>query len=71
MIIRVIAGLLVLILAAGVLITPAMAAESGVTVKLHYNRHDGNYADWSVWFWVPPGPPKRLPSVCGHPLPLP
>jgi pullulanase len=52
MIIRVIAGLLVLILAAGVLITPAMAAESGVTVKLHYNRPDGNYADWSVWFWV-------------------
>ena len=50
--IRVIAGILVAVLALGVLITPALAAESGVTVKLHYNRPDGNYADWSVWFWV-------------------
>ena len=52
LIIRVIAGLLVAVLAIGLLITPAMAAESGVTVKLHYNRPDGNYTDWSVWFWV-------------------
>ena len=27
------------------------AAEDGVVIKLHYNRPDGNYADWSVWFW--------------------
>jgi pullulanase len=27
------------------------AAEDGVTIKLHYNRPDGNYTDWSVWFW--------------------
>ena len=28
----------------------ALAAE-GVTIKLHYNRPDGVYDDWSVWFW--------------------
>jgi len=26
-------------------------AEGGVTIKLHYNRTDGDYAPWSVWFW--------------------
>lgn len=26
-------------------------ADGGVVVKLHYHRTDGNYADWSVWFW--------------------
>ena len=26
-------------------------AEGGVTIRLHYNRADGNYNDWSVWFW--------------------
>lgn len=31
----------------------ALAAESdGVTVCLHYDRPDGNYEGWSVWFWV-------------------
>ena len=31
---------------------PVLAAEEeGVVIKLHYNRPDGNYADWSVWFW--------------------
>ena len=29
-----------------------LAAETGVTVALHYNRPDGNYDGWSVWFWV-------------------
>ena len=28
-----------------------VSAEDGVTIKLHYNRPDGNYTDWSVWFW--------------------
>ena len=28
----------------------ALAAD-GVTIKLHYNRPDGNYTDWDVWFW--------------------
>ena len=52
LLIRIVAGILVLVMALGLLITPAMAAEQGVTVKLHYHRPDGNYADWSVWFWV-------------------
>lgn len=26
-------------------------AEGGVVIRLHYNRADGNYNDWSVWFW--------------------
>ena len=34
------------------LIVPALAApEKGVVIKLHYNRPDGDYTDWSVWFW--------------------
>ena len=24
-------------------------------IKLHYNRADGNYDNWSVWFWAPTG----------------
>ena len=24
-------------------------------IKLHYNRPDGNYDNWSVWFWAPTG----------------
>ena len=26
-----------------------------LVIKLHYNRPDGNYANWSVWFWAPTG----------------
>ena len=26
-------------------------AEGGVTIKLHYNRPDGDYEPWRVWFW--------------------
>lgn len=26
-------------------------AEDGVTLKLHYNRPDGNYTGWDVWLW--------------------
>ena len=26
-----------------------------LVIKLHYNRPDGNYKDWSVWFWAPTG----------------
>ncbi len=26
-------------------------AEGGVTIKLHYNRPDGAYDGWDVWFW--------------------
>ena len=51
-IIRVAAMLLALLMALGIFLTPALAASNdGVTIKLHYNRPDGVYADWSVWFW--------------------
>ena len=23
-----------------------------LVIKLHYNRPDGNYTDWDVWFWT-------------------
>lgn len=26
-------------------------AEGGVVIKLHYNRPDGKYDGWDVWFW--------------------
>ncbi len=26
-------------------------AEGGAVIKLHYNRADGDYAPWRVWFW--------------------
>jgi len=49
---RSIAILLSLVLALGSFAMPALAAEEeGVVIKLHYNRPDGNYTDWSVWFW--------------------
>ena len=49
---KLVALLLTLCLCMGALIVPAAAAEEeGVVIKLHYNRPDGEYADWSVWFW--------------------
>ena len=32
-----------------------------LTLKLHYNRADGNYTDWSVWFWEEGGEGKDYP----------
>ena len=49
---RIIALVMVLVLALSAMVLPAAAdAGSQVVIKLHYNRPDGNYADWSVWFW--------------------
>ena len=52
---RPIAILLALILELGMVVTPALAAapdsSEQVVIKLHYNRPDGVYDDWSVWFW--------------------
>ena len=50
---RSIAMLLALFLALGSFVCPVMAAENDakVIIKLHYNRPDGDYTDWSVWFW--------------------
>ena len=50
---RTLALVLAALLLLGCVLLPALAAEqTGVTVKLHYNRPDGNYDGWSVWFWV-------------------
>lgn len=43
---------LLLIASIPALICPIEAlADEGVTVKLHYNRPDGAYDGWDVWFW--------------------
>ena len=48
---RLLAMMLVLVLTIG-LACPVFAAEADqVVIKLHYNRPDSNYTDWSVWFW--------------------
>ena len=50
---RVAALLSAVILLIGYVPAFANAAEKdGVTVCLHYERPDGNYEGWSVWFWV-------------------
>ena len=35
------------------MIPGAMAASEGgeLILKVHYNRPDGNYTDWTVWLW--------------------
>lgn len=49
---RMLALLLVFMLMLGNFAAAAAAAdEEGVVIKLHYNRPDGVYDDWSVWFW--------------------
>lgn len=48
---RVFSFLLALMLLLSYAVVPAMAAEDGVTIKLHYHRPDGVYDDWGVWFW--------------------
>ena len=27
-------------------------ADSGITVRFHYQRTDGDYADWNMWIWA-------------------
>ena len=50
---RIVAFFAALILLLGYLSMVVRATESqGVSVCLHYNRPDGNYDGWSVWFWV-------------------
>ena len=49
---RILAFFLVMVLVLGLFAgLTVSAAEDGVVIKLHYNRPDGEYADWSVWFW--------------------
>ena len=49
---RPIALLLALVLVLGNIALPTLADSStNVVIKLHYNRPDVEYADWSVWFW--------------------
>ena len=37
-----------------------------LTVKLHYNRPDGNYDNWTVWFWAPDGAAYPFENVNGE-----
>ena len=38
------------------LTAPAQAAQSGnLTVKIHYQRGDGNYTNWTHWVWLKDG----------------
>lgn len=61
---RPLALVLALILAFGSFAVPAMAAETGgVVIKLHYNRPDGVYDDWSVWFWIEGSSSADVPLV--------
>ena len=30
---------------------PAMAAEDGITIRIHYHRPDGDYEGWELWAW--------------------
>lgn len=49
---RSLSALLTLVLLVSLCAVPARAEQGeGVVIKLHYHRPDGNYADWSVWFW--------------------
>ena len=49
---RLVAILLVLGLLLGIVPLAVLAdASNSVVIKLHYHRPDGDYTDWSVWFW--------------------
>ena len=52
---RPVAFMLALFLALGTTVWPAFATEvddsEQLVIKLHYNREDGVYDDWTVWFW--------------------
>ncbi len=45
-------ALVLLVTAASVGMASAFAAEGGVTIKLHYDRPDGEYDGWDVWSWA-------------------
>lgn len=46
------AAMMAVSLMAGVIGAPIAAkADEGAVIKLHYNRPDGDYAPWRVWFW--------------------
>ena len=50
---RAAALILALVMILSLLAVPGFAdpADEAVVIKLHYHRPDGDYTDWSVWFW--------------------
>ncbi|MDE6590969.1 MAG: type I pullulanase [Oscillospiraceae bacterium] len=48
---RVSAFLIAMVLLVTPLLTPAWGTEAALVIKLHYNRADGIYDGWKVWFW--------------------
>ena len=55
---RVLSALMALALLASVG-AMALAADSPITLALHYHRPDGDYADWDVWAWGEEGTPME------------
>ena len=55
--------LLALIMVASLVLgaVPALAAEDGITLRLHYHRDDGAYEGWEMWFWDNAGTSKLDP----------
>ena len=50
---RIVSLALAVLMLLGFAVAPISAlAADGVIIKLHYNRPDGNYADWDVWMWA-------------------
>ena len=53
---RIRASLMALLMAftlvASLLGNATIVRADGLTLKFHYEREDGNYADWTVWFWA-------------------
>ncbi len=60
---RIITLLLALVMVASLVgsAIPALAAEGGITLRLHYAREDGNYEGWEMWFWDPASVSKLDP----------
>ena len=64
---RIKASLLALLMAftlvASLLGNATIVRADGLTLKFHYEREDGNYADWSVWFWAAGADGADIPLV--------
>ena len=64
---RIKASLMALVMAftfvASLLGNATVVRADGLTLKFHYEREDGNYADWSVWFWAAGADGMDVPLV--------
>ena len=59
---RIVSLALAVLMLLGFAVAPiSVYAAEGVVIKLHYNRPDGNYADWDVWMWPEGGEGVAVP----------